>query len=1463
MCKRVLSIWLSVCMVLIMLPISAMAEEESTPASASGEVIAFAPLAETEKSVEVGTPLEKLKLPEKLTATVRTAVPADSVIPEEPVLDSGESEDDVPPTDPTVATTTSAIKESENDQQESPASEWKETTVDIPVIWTAEPEYDGNENGDYVFTPVIEDYTVSADVPEITVKVGAKPLMMALRGGIPTTYGDFSVSIEEDGAAPTYSDGVLIFDTAGEYTVSMADDKTSTSNVIVVSASDVTLNLDGVTIEAPDGSAAKVDGGNALTVTSDSVILNLLNDSSFTGGIGGIVDPMNACNGGSGISGNVTLTGTATLTATGGIGGAAALGTSGTGGAGISGNVTITGAAALTATGGIGGAAALGASGIGGSGISGSLTVTDYATVSLEGGLSSSTSGSALTGTLTATGFIIKGGYFSEMDVITSSDSRLNQFRYLSVEPVPNVAEIGSTGYPTLQAAVDAVDEGQTIKLTDAITVTDSSSITINGAYSFTLDLNGKTLDGGSSGSAAPIKHNGSGTLTIKDSGTGGKITNSRSVGVNSGTIELSVGNGNLTLISGKIENSATNGAGIYNNGTGTVSIQGGVVKASCGVCNKRGNVSVSGGVIEANGYLSAAIVSSAGKVTLSGGIIYNPTYVGIGLSNSSLFISGGSPIIQGGVAAMNAAPSVDSDTVAKVIASTNYDGSNPVENYNASQITSYKYLTFVVKVAPTAAEYAEDAVSGTDYVLDSTNKTLTIKTDKGAAFWSASGTAYLGYTVLLANDIDVPDFLWTAVGNGSGDPFEGSFDGHEHSITGLTVTAANSTYAGLFGGTKGATIQNLCVLGTIEVSETDSPLYIGGIVGVMGDDSTIRNCCSHVAIRGAASGGDEINAGGIVGLLNSGTIENCFNTGNVSGSDADMVISGGIYGAISQYDSNIGTVKNSYNTGSVSGSGSSITFLGALGGAVDRKIVLENCYYLSGAASAAFGSGSSANVRSFTAGTTDTLLASLHSWVSGQASTLYRTWQADANSINGGYPVFGDLWGTTTPDKLPTGGDNGGGSGNGGGASGSSTTPSPATKPTEPVSGSTENKATVDNKGNANVSLTDKNITDAIADAKAIAAKKGVNAGDITAVIHVTTDGKDASTVTVNLPKTTQEQVIGNRIASVQLVIDRPDLTLGINLAAVTEINRQAQADVQLLATRMDNSKLSGDAKAAIGNRPTFDFKSTYGNGKSVNDFGKGIVSVEIPYTLQKGEVAGNICAVYVDSKGKVTYLTDSSYDAKRGTVVFSTSHFSTYGIAYKASFNFTDISGHWAKDDILFVANRGLMTGTGTSTFSPNGSMTRGMFVTALGRLANVDISTYKKSSFRDVRTDAYYMGYIEWGVKNNILVGIGGGKFDPDGLVTREQMALMMDRYATAIAFKLSEAHAQNTFADNTKIGAWAAPSVKRIQMAGIIQGKNNNFYDPQGTATRAEASAVLRRFVELMIFSDTAQGWVKTK
>lgn len=85
--------------------------------------------------------------------------------------------------------------------------------------------------------------------------------------------------------------------------------------------------------------------------------------------------------------------------------------------------------------------------------------------------------------------------------------------------------------------------------------------------------------------------------------------------------------------------------------------------------------------------------------------------------------------------------------------------------------------------------------------------------------------------------------------------------------------------------------------------------------------------------------------------------------------------------------------------------------------------------------------------------------------------------------------------------------------------------------------------------------------------------------------------------------------------------------------------------------------------------------------------------------------------------------------------------------------------------------------------------------------------------------------------------------------------------MSNYAKTIDYTLPKVHIENTFADSAKISTYAKDAVKQMQMAGVISGKNSNLFDPQGKATRAEVSAVLRRFMELAIFSDTMPGWTR--
>ena len=288
-------------------------------------------------------------------------------------------------------------------------------------------------------------------------------------------------------------------------------------------------------------------------------------------------------------------------------------------------------------------------------------------------------------------------------------------------------------------------------------------------------------------------------------------------------------------------------------------------------------------------------------------------------------------------------------------------------------------------------------------------------------------------------------------------------------------------------------------------------------------------------------------------------------------------------------------------------------------------------------------------------------------------------------------------------------------------------------------------------------------------------------------------------------------------------------------------------------------------DAAKQLGAHPVYDFTISYKDSKGnlvtvpVN-FPAGSAAITLNYTPAAAEVTGSLFMVYVDGKGAVTWLDKSSYDA--GKVLAEVPHFSTYGVAYKTLVPvFTDIAGHWAKEDIEFVAARGLLSGTGNNQFSPDGAMTRGMFVTALGRLAGVNPDSYKTRSFTDVKADAYYAAYVEWAAQKNIAGGTGDKLFSPDAPVTREQMAVMMTNYAGQMGYSIPTPLASVTFADNDTISPWAAKEVAAMQRAGIVKGRDGNRFAPQENATRAEVSAVLRRFIEVVIDPATAAGWTK--
>ena len=209
---------------------------------------------------------------------------------------------------------------------------------------------------------------------------------------------------------------------------------------------------------------------------------------------------------------------------------------------------------------------------------------------------------------------------------------------------------------------------------------------------------------------------------------------------------------------------------------------------------------------------------------------------------------------------------------------------------------------------------------------------------------------------------------------------------------------------------------------------------------------------------------------------------------------------------------------------------------------------------------------------------------------------------------------------------------------------------------------------------------------------------------------------------------------------------------------------------------------------------------------------------------------------------------------------VSFTTLHFSMYGIGYTApSAQFTDIGSHWAKESIDYVVGRGLLSGTTETTFAPDTAMTRGMLVTALGRLAGVDTKAYTTSSFTDVNADSAYHPYIEWAYKKGMIQGIGSNQFAPDRAITREEIAVIIANFAKATGYTLPVTREATTYADASSIGSTYKTAVTAMQQAGIMMGGTSNKFNPKSNATRAEVSSMLGRYIKLTIDPNTAQGF----
>jgi hypothetical protein len=170
------------------------------------------------------------------------------------------------------------------------------------------------------------------------------------------------------------------------------------------------------------------------------------------------------------------------------------------------------------------------------------------------------------------------------------------------------------------------------------------------------------------------------------------------------------------------------------------------------------------------------------------------------------------------------------------------------------------------------------------------------------------------------------------------------------------------------------------------------------------------------------------------------------------------------------------------------------------------------------------------------------------------------------------------------------------------------------------------------------------------------------------------------------------------------------------------------------------------------------------------------------------------------------------------------------------------------WYGEAVKFAVTNDLFNGVSSNRFDPNGSMTRAMLVTVLARLDGVTVDNNMRCSFTDVKQGQWYTGAVIWASKKGIVNGVGNNKFNPDGTVTREQVAAILFRYAGFKGISTDERADLSVFEDAGKISAYAEEAMAWINGVQIIKGVSATKIAPGDNCTRAQVAEMLRLYYD---------------
>ena len=289
-----------------------------------------------------------------------------------------------------------------------------------------------------------------------------------------------------------------------------------------------------------------------------------------------------------------------------------------------------------------------------------------------------------------------------------------------------------------------------------------------------------------------------------------------------------------------------------------------------------------------------------------------------------------------------------------------------------------------------------------------------------------------------------------------------------------------------------------------------------------------------------------------------------------------------------------------------------------------------------------------------------------------------------------------------------------------------------------------------------------------------------------------------------------------------------------------------RAGSQITLTVTPARTADLNNWQREAVGNSPVFDLTLRSSSG-AITDFRGGYATVSLPYTLTAGQNPSGVVVYYLDSTGNITPCA-TMYDVRSKAAIFTTGHLSLYFVGYDPAAvwvsPFSDVSeGAWYYDAVRYASENGLMGGYGNGLFGPHDNLSRAQFAQILFNREGRPVVNYLLQ-YGDVASGAWYTEAVRWATSQGIVGGYGNGMFGPNDNITREQLAVMLWRYAGSPA----ATHKELLFNDTDEISGYALEALRWAVENDIISGYGDGRLGPQGLATRAQTAQMLMNFLK---------------